>query len=65
MDKDTKKLVKAVEEAGFEVRYTSDCHPIVFTAKGEYVTKLATSPSDRRGLTNALSRLKRHHFVPA
>ncbi len=59
MDKETKKLVSAAEKAGFDVRYTSDGHPMIFTADGEYVTKMATSASDVCSIRNTLARIKR------
>lgn len=59
MDKDTKKLVKAAEDAGFEIRYTSDGHPRIYTADGVYVTKMSTSTSDVAAIRNTLARIKR------
>lgn len=59
--KDIKKLLKQLRNAGFEIRYTTDGHPMVYR-DGEYITKLATSPSDKRGIKNALAQLKRSGF---
>ena len=58
--KDIKKLLKQLRRAGFEIRYTTDGHPKVYR-DGEYITKLATSPS---GIKNALAQLKRSGFQP-
>lgn len=59
MDKDTKKLVKALEDNGYEVRMRSSGHATVFAPSGDYVTGLAGSPSERKGWSNVLSRIKR------
>jgi len=59
MDKETKKLVKALEDAGFEVRAHKSGHATVYSPDGEYVSGLAGSPSEYRGWANTLSRIKR------
>ena len=61
MDKDLRKILKEAEKQGFEVRHTSDGHPMVYR-NGEFVTQSATSPSDRRGQKNLIAALRRYGF---
>lgn len=63
MNKDLKKLIRALEKQGYVVNYTSDGHPMVFTADGAFITKMSITPSERRGWHNALARLRRHGFI--
>jgi len=62
MDKDTRKVLKEAERQGFEVRISRTGHPMVYR-DGTFVTKLASTPGDRRGLKNAIAALRRAGFV--
>ncbi|MGH1563011.1 hypothetical protein [Mumia sp. DW29H23] len=61
MDKDIKKVIKALEDQGFEVRYTRKGHPAVYL-DGRFVTTFAGTPSDSRGFRNALAAARRAGF---
>lgn len=63
MNKDLKKLIKALEEQGYVVTYTAKGHPVVHTADGKWVTNMAGTPSERRGWRNALAALRRSGFI--
>ena len=63
MNKDLKKLIKALGEQGYEVTYTANRHVVVRTADGKWVTTMAGTPSDRRGWRNALAALRRSGFI--
>ena len=62
MDKDTRKVVKAAERQGFEVRISKTGHPMIYR-DGRFVTKVASTPSDVRGLKNLVAALRREGFV--
>lgn len=59
MDKETKKLVKALEAEGYTFKACSSGHTQIFTPDGDFVSGLAGSPSEYRGWANTLSRIKR------
>jgi hypothetical protein len=59
MDKDTKKLLREIEAQGFTVKYSGKGYPMVYAADGRFVTKLAQTPSDRRGWMNGIAALRR------
>lgn len=61
MDKDLKKLLKALVKAGFEVRVTKKGHHAVYLGE-RWITTLAGTPSDHRSSKNALAALKRAGF---
>lgn len=61
MDKDLRKILKEAEQQGFEIRHTSDGHPMVYR-NGQFVSKVATTPSDRRGQQNLIAALRRYGF---
>lgn len=61
MDKDLRKIVKALEEQGFEVATTSKGHLMVLR-NGEVIATFSGTPSDWRSIRNSLSRLKRAGF---
>lgn len=63
MDKDTRKLVQKLQAQGFQVRPTTRGH-LKVTKDGQFVTVLAGTGSDWRGLRNAVSQAKRHGFKP-
>lgn len=59
MSKDIKNLVKAFEDAGFEVRTgKNNTHPKVYV-DGHLATTLPSTPSDYRGIKNAQATLRR------
>lgn len=62
VDKDTKKLVKALKAQGFTVEPTTKGHQMV-TKDGTFVTVLAGTGSDRRGQRNAIAAARRHGFT--
>lgn len=62
MNKDMRKLVRELERQGFEVRVTTKGHFFV-TRDGDFVVVFAGTPSDWRGLRNALAAARRHGFV--
>lgn len=61
MHKDLRKIVKALEEQGFEVAVSSKGHLLV-SRDGEVIAVLAGTPSDWRSLLNGLAPLKRAGF---
>jgi hypothetical protein len=62
MDKDLRKLLKAITAAGFVVVINRKGHPEVYTENGEHVTTFSGTPSDHRSIMNALAPLKRRGF---
>lgn len=61
MDKDLRKIVRALQQQGFEVETTSKGHLLV-TRDGELIAVLAGTASDWRSLRNGLAPLKRAGF---
>ena len=61
MDKDLKKVLKEAVRQGFEVRGTTDGHPMVYK-DGRFVTQFAKTPGDKRGLGNGIAAMRRHGF---
>jgi len=61
MDKDTRKLVKALEAQGFTTRTTTKGH-IAVTLDGKVIAVLSGTPSDWRATRNAVARLRRAGF---
>lgn len=61
MNKDLRKIVRALEAQGYEVVFTSEGHACVFQ-DGEYVATFAGTPSDHLGYRNSLSKAKRKGF---
>ncbi len=61
MDKDIRKIVKAVEAQGFDVATTKTGH-LVVSRDGQRVTTLSARRQDPRGLLNALAQMKRAGF---
>lgn len=61
MDKDLRKILKEAEKQGFEIRQTSDRHPMVYR-HGEFISKVSTTPSDWRGQLNLIAALRRYGF---
>lgn len=61
VNKDLKKIVKALEAQGFEVKVTKRGHVIV-TRNGHFVATFAGTASDWRGLKNSLARARKAGF---
>lgn len=62
-NKQTRELIGLLTEQGFIVKARkTPGHFGVFTADGEHVTDLCSSPSEYRGTKNALARLRRNGF---
>lgn len=61
MNKDLKKLTKALEEQGFSVRVSKRGHVLVFNADG-LVATFSGTPSDWRSLKNSMAALRRAGF---
>lgn len=61
MDKDLKKLVKALKAAGYSVEETRRGH-IRVSKGGRLLTTFSGTASDRRSLANGLAPLKRDGF---
>jgi len=62
MNKDIRRLLRALEDDGYTWRLSSNGHPIVYAPTGERVTTLPGTPSDHRSMKNALAPLKRRGF---
>lgn len=62
MNKETKKMVKALEDQGFTTKVTARGHIMVFR-DGRPVTTFAGTASDWRSMKNALAPLKRAGFI--
>lgn len=61
VDKDTRKVLRAAEKQGFEVRTSAKGYPMIYR-DGAFVTKAAQTGSDQRGLKNLIAALRRHGF---
>ncbi len=61
MDKDLRKLQKALDAQGFEYRATRKGHYLV-KRNGKVVTTLTGTPSDHRSRKNELAELRRAGF---
>lgn len=61
MDKEMRKLIKALEDQGFEIRITKKGH-VTVGKDGVLIATLAGTASDWRSGRNALARLKRAGF---
>jgi hypothetical protein len=62
MDKEIRKLIEAIVDAGFTVTVTRKGRYRVTTADGEFVTVITPTGGEGRGLANALAALKRRGF---
>lgn len=61
--KEIKELIKALRAQGFQVSENKNRHYTVRTAHGEFITTLASTPSEYRGFANTIARLRRAGFV--
>lgn len=64
MRKDLVKLLERCEEQGFRIKATRKQHLQIFSPTGEFVTGVASTPSEYRGWHNMMAQLKRYHFKP-
>lgn len=62
MAKPMTTLLNQLEAQGFDVKPTKSCHYSV-RKNGEFVTVLASTPSEYRGWLNSITRLRRAGFV--
>lgn len=61
MNKDLKKIIKALKEQGFDVEVTKKGHIAVYR-DGRFVAMFAGTPSDWRSMKNGLAAVKRAGF---
>lgn len=61
MDKDLKKIIKALRKQGFEIEVTTKQHVEVFR-DGVKVTTFSGTASDHRSLDNSVSKARRAGF---
>ncbi|KLN71406.1 MULTISPECIES: hypothetical protein [Rhodococcus] len=61
-DKDTRAILRALEHAGFLIRYSRSGHPRIYKA-GHLITTFPGTASDYRSRRNSLAHLKRAGFV--
>lgn len=62
MDREIRDLLAAFEAQGFTAKRTQRGHWII-RKDGGFVTALPGTPSDWRGLRNAIAQARRHGFV--
>lgn len=62
MNKEIRKIAKALVAQGFEVKVTKKGHFSV-SIDGKFVTVMPGTPSDWRGMRNAIATLRRSGFV--
>lgn len=62
MDKDLKRIVKALEDQGFEVRVSRKGHVLV-ERNGAIIAVFAGTASDWRSVKNGIARARRHGFI--
>jgi hypothetical protein len=61
MRKELRKLIKALEDQGFDITVTTKQHYMVWL-DGEFVTTLPGTPSDWRSLKNSIAAARRFGF---
>ena len=62
MDKDLRKLIKALEADGYQIVIAKSGHIKVYDEAGRMVAVLSGTPSDWRSRRNELRELKRRGF---
>ena len=62
MDKDLRKILKAIQDAGYLVVINKKGHPEVYDEDGHKVTTFAGTPGDWRSRRNSLAPLRRRGF---
>lgn len=62
MNKDLRKLIRALEEAGYQPVETKKGHIMILDQDGRRVTTFSGTASDKRSWLNALAPLKRRGF---
>lgn len=63
--KDVAQLIKKLREQGFTITPTRSGHHMIRDAAGKTVTVMASTPSEGRGLKNAIAALKRAGYDPS
>ncbi|MBP2323305.1 hypothetical protein JOF56_003690 [Kibdelosporangium banguiense] len=63
MDKKTGHLVRQAKDQGFQVERNKKNHYVIRTGAGDFVTVLASTPSDCRSWKNGVAALRRHGFA--
>lgn len=63
MDKDLRKLIRAAERQGWTVQIGKAGHVKLFAPDGRTLVTMGSTESDRRALTNTVSRMRRAGFV--
>lgn len=61
MDKDMKKLIRALKAQGFEVEISKRGHPMVYR-EGRLVATFSGTSSDWRAMKNGIARVRRAGF---
>lgn len=61
MDKDLRKIVRALEEQGFETEVTRKGHVMVFR-NGRLIVTFSGTASDWRGLRNGIAKARQAGF---
>jgi hypothetical protein len=61
--KEIRRLIRALEDQGFTVQPTRKNHWLVRDLEGKVIATLASTPSEHRGLANAIARLRRSGFI--
>lgn len=62
MDKDTKKIIKAAKDQGFDVTITTKGHAL-FRVGGAPVATASGTTSDHRATKNLIAQLRKAGFV--
>lgn len=62
MNKDLKKIKKALEDQGFQTEVTRRGHLIVRDSDGRLVTTFSGTPSDGRSWKNSIAAARRAGF---
>lgn len=62
--KDTQQLFKRLRAQGFTIAQTRSGHFMIRDAAGSTVTVMPSTPSEGRGLKNAVAALKRAGYDP-
>ncbi|WP_353809177.1 hypothetical protein [Agromyces sp. SYSU T00194] len=61
MDKDLKKIIKALQKQGFEIEVTSKQHVMVYR-DGRLVVTFSGTASDWRSVKNGIAKARRAGF---
>jgi predicted RNA binding protein YcfA (HicA-like mRNA interferase family) len=61
--KEVAKIIRELERQGFTVKRSGGGHWLIYTADERWAATMSATPSDRRGLLNAIAMLRRAGFV--